>query len=299
MKVRYFLPLILLLVVSSGQGVVARIEPSYLDTSPGERVELTLYVKNLGKTPIEVKSLRIRVTSVRLFSLPISTYLGEYEIPFDEPVRVNPGVEEPIKKVIRVPDVPLAGDFSLEVLVITTGGEASTSLSLRLGLTPLTAGFMLLIILLILGIVYGIYRYIKGKISREGRLKRKISRVDSLLVERGRILELKRNLEERRSEGRIGEEEYRKLKEEYDSSLVRIQGQLEQFIPEFEKEASRIRDQINRLEKEIKEIEARVEVGEIKKGAGKSMIKEKRKNLDKLRRKLQDLESRISSIRLE
>ncbi len=289
--------MILLFTAIVGQGVQARIEPTHLSTFPGEKVELTLYVRNLGKTPIEVRALRVKVTSIRLFSLPISLYLGEYEIPFDEPVKVDPGSEEPIKKVIRVPDVPLAGDFSLEVQVVTNGGAASTSLSLRLGLTPVTAGFMFLILLVILGIIYGIYRYVKGKISKEGRLKRKISRIDSLLVERERILGLKMRLEERRSEGRIGEEEYKKLKEEYDSSLERVQGQLDQFVPELEREASKVREKIEELEREIREIEARIEVGEIKKGAGKSMIKDRRKRLEKLQKKLSDLEARIKAIK--
>ena len=282
----------------SAQGnVSARIEPKILTSKPGEEVEITLYVYNRGNSKIEVTGIRLYVTSETLFYLPIRAHLGEYKIPFDEPVEVDPGQEKPIKKIIEIPNIPLAGNFDIRVLVETTGGNAETELKVNLGYTVVSVGTLILLLLVTIGILYGIFLYVKGKVSKEGRFRRKLSRIDALLEERYRVTELRRKLDKRRSEGKIGEVEYQKLKEEYESNLSRIQTELERFIPELEKEVTTLKEEINRLKEEVRVIKARMEVGELSKGAGKSQLKEREKLLKKLEKRLSEAEHRLERLK--
>ena len=279
------------------QGILAEMKPRVIAASPGELVEMSLVVTNKMKSSISVTGLRVRVTSEEVFFLPVRLPFGEYKIPFDDPVGVDPGETEEIRKNIEVPNVPLFGRFRLHVTVETTGGTTETSFLVNLRYSTLAVAVFLLLILIILLIVYLIIRKIRRRLSRAGRYRRRLSRLDIALAERDRYLELKRRLEERRAEGRVGDDEYARLKKEYDSALQKIQSELESIRPELERDLERLKEELKSVEGEIKTIRARMEVGEINKSAARKLLRDKEKRVSELRSLISSIERRIERIK--
>ncbi len=281
---------------SLSQSVTARIEPPYLEASPGESVDLRLVVRNLGTKEIEVTGLRVYVTSEEVFFLPVRANFGEYQIPFDEPTKVGPGEEEVIHKTIEVPNVPVFGRFLLKIRVETTGGYAYSQLRVDLKYSSTSIGVFLFLLLVLLLLLYAVIRMVRSRVSGAGRFKRRVSKVDALLAEKERILELMRRLEEKRREGRVGESEYRKLKEEYERSLGEVQAKLNSYLEPFRSMLANIEQEISKLKEEREVVRAKMEVGDLSKGEGKRTLKEKDKAIKSLEERAKILRNRIERI---
>ncbi len=278
------------------QSITALIEPPYIEASPGESVDLRLIVRNLGSKEIEVTGLRVYVTSEEVFFLPIRANFGEYQIPFDEPTKVTPGGEEVIHKTIEVPNVPVFGKFLLKIRVETTGGYAFSELRVDLKHSNTSIGVFLFLLLILMLVVYALIRMVRGRLSSAGRFKRRVSKVDALLAEKERILELMRKLEEKRKEGTVGETEYRRLKEEYERSLEEVQAKLDSYLEPFKSMLSNIEQEIARLKEEREVVRAKMEVGDLTRGEGKKVLKEKDKAIKSLEERARVLRDRIERI---
>lgn len=291
--------LILPLISIHAQEITAKIVPSYVEANPGENLDLKLIVGNSGPKEIEVTGLRVYVTSEEVFFLPIRVNLGEYFIPFDDPVKVPSGGQKEIRKTVEVPNIPLFGRFRLRVEVRTTGGSAFTYMRVGLRHSKTSLGVFFLLILLIILILYAAVRLVKGRLSSLGRFNRTISRVDALLSERNKLIELVRKLEEKRREGKIGESEYRKLREEYEESLSKVHEQLEVYRGSIRSMLSNIEEEMSRLRKEANEVKARIEVGDMSKKEGKRVLKEKEKAIRSLEERARILRDRLEKMEVE
>ncbi len=301
MKSNRILAIVLLLTIVplsqlTSQGISARIEPPYLSASPGESVDLRLIVRNLGSKEIEVTGLRVYVTSEEVFFLPIRANFGEYQIPFDEPTKVAPGGEEVIHKTIEVPNVPVFGKFLLKIRVETTGGYTYSQLRVDLRYSSTSIGVFLFLLLVLLLILYALIRMVRGRLSSAGRFKRRVSKVDALLAEKERILELMRRLEDKRKEGKVGESEYRRLKGEYERSLEEVQAKLNTYLEPFKSMLANIEQEISKLKEERDVVRAKIEVGDLPKGEGKRELKEKDKAIKSLEERAKVLRDRIERI---
>ena len=286
-----------LIHAAAQEKISASISPSSISVKPGERINFVLTVRNMGDKPINVTGIRLVVFSEQMFDVPLEMELGEYPIPFEKPVKVNPGQEEPIERTVEVPKVPLAGDFKLKILVETTGGTTYTYLRVHLGYTTEARLVLLLLVLIVVGVIYLIYRLIKGRVSKERRRRKKISRVEELVRERDKYTKLLSKLEERRSEGKVGDDEYRKLREEYESKVSKAQEELERLLPSLNKDIERVADEIDKLEEEIRVLKARMNVGEISRKAATSKIKQKEKMIREKEKLLSEMEALVDRIK--
>jgi len=293
------LALILLLIAphTPAQGVKAEVNPSRISAKPGDRVNITLYITNLGAEEIEVRGLRLKVRSTRVYLLPLSIPFGEYYIPFDEPVHVGPGERKAIRKVIEVPYIHYAGDFVVTILVQTSAGEAVTHLYASLGFTPVSATIMIASLGALVGIVYGIYRYMKSRLSYEASIRRRVERIDKILERRDRNKELLEILEERKSRGKVSKEEYEDLSRRYKSEIDKAQTELDRILSDVEKDIERLSTEIRNLREEYRVLKERLAKGladrEVK-GRLKHMenlIKEKERALGDLRVRLKRMRS--------
>lgn len=290
-----FLPL----ASMDAQKITAKIVPSYIEAHPGESVELKLAVRNSGQEKINVTGLRVYVTSEEVFFLPISADLGEYFIPFDEPVEVPPGGEKEIHKIVEIPNIPLFGRFRLRVEVKTTGGSAFTDMKVGLRRSNIYLGVFFIFILLIFLILYAAVHMVKGRLSVLGRFNRIVNKVDSLLSERDRLIELMNRVEEKRSKGKIEEKEYRKLREEYERSLNEVREQLRAHQISIRSMLSSIEEEMSRLRGEMSEVRARVEVGDLSKKEGKRIIKKREKAIRSLEERAKILRNRLERMDVE
>lgn len=256
--------LLILLVLEAptllSQGnIIAKIYPNSISLKPGEKVKFLLTVMNGGNVDINVTGVRVHVRSKTIFGVPISIYLGEYPIPFEKPVKVRAGGETAIEKVVEVPNIPIAGSFDLELIVQTTGGVATTHMFVSLSYSLLSLLILFVAILLLAGILYLIYMYLRRKIRRRPEEK-----IDNLLKERNKYADLLRKLEEKKSRGEIGSE-YEKLREEYSSRLAEVRSRLDEAAKQLQIDLDKISIEINKMEEEIKILKTRIELGELSK----------------------------------
>ncbi|RDD53143.1 MAG: hypothetical protein BA066_05960 [Candidatus Korarchaeota archaeon NZ13-K] len=285
---------LLLLSMSVREGLAqtlsATISPSSISTKPGERERLSLTVRNMGTRDIDVTGIRLRITSRNLSGIPISLYLGEYSFPFDRPERVIAGGQRVIERVVEVPLIPFAGDFDVEVIVETIGGTTSTRMRVYLLHSWLSMSFLLLSLLIAAGLIYALLKLALRRVRR-----REVYHVNDLLAERDRYYKLLRELEARK--GRMGESEYRELREEYASGLRRVQSALESMLPSLQERVGKLEREAGEIEAEIRRIRARVEVKEIKRSEAESQIRRREAALEERRRRIRELRDLIDRIR--
>ncbi len=286
-----------LIHTSAQERLTASISPSSISVKPGERVSLILTIRNMGDEPINVTGIRLSVLSERMFGVSLETGLGEYPIPFEKSVKVDPGQEKPIKRTVEVPRVPLAGDFRIRIAVETTGGIAYTQLKVHMGYTTGARLLLLLLVLIVFSLIYLIYRTIKGRISKKKRTKKRISRAEELIKKRDKYTKLLNKLEEERSEGRVDEEGYRKLRDEYESRISGVQEELERLLPLLNEDIKRVTSEVSKLEDGVRELKARMSVGEISKRAAMSRIKQKEKMMKEKKNFLSEMKVLVNRIR--
>ncbi len=287
------LVLLLPIPMLASQGVVAKIDPPYLEAVPGQSVDLRLIVMNLGSSEVNVTGLRVFITSEEIFLLPVRTDFGEYRLPLEEPVRVPPGGRVVIHKAVEVPSVPVFGRFVLRVMVETTGGTALSRLRVRLRHSSASLGVFAFLILSMVLLIYIYYRIIRGRFRRPGRFRQMVEEVDALLAERRRVIELMRGLEERRRGGRIGDAEYRRLRREYLQTLEEVSSRLETHLGSLRSMLSSIEDEISRLREEVNEIRARMESGDMRREEGERLLEERSSMIRSLEERAGILRERI------
>ncbi len=262
-------------VLISQGNITAQISPNSISTRPGEKIRLCLTVRNSGNVDINITSIRVHVSSKTLFGIPISIYLGEYPIPFEKPTRVKAGGEITIDRVVEVPNIPIAGDFNLELIVQTTGGTAVTYMLVSLSYSLLSLLALFVVILLISGILYLIYRRIRSGVSRRSEKK-----IGQLLDERDKYVNLLRKLEEKRARGEA-EKEHEKLKDEYSSKLAEIQSKLDEAAKQLQVDVEKLSGEISKMEEDIKMLKARAELGELRKEDVSKIVRDKERLLMK------------------
>ncbi len=273
-----------------GQGIEAAISPNSISTKPGNREKFSLTVFNRGNSDIEVNGIRLRITSRELFGVPVAIYLGEYAFPFDKPELVKAGKQKVIERTIEVPLIPFAGNFDVEVVVETTGGNVSTEMRVNLLYSWLSIAFLLITLLVTLGIIYVILKLSLRRVKRG-----KIYRISDLLSERDRYHKLLKELEGRK--GKIGEREYEELKEEYSSNLKRIQSELESRLPGLQDDIAKLEREIEDINGELRKLRARVEVKEVKKGEVEAEIRKLERSLEEKRKRVDELRDLIRRIK--
>jgi len=276
-------------VLLSQGNITAQISPSSISVKPGEKIGLNLMVRNLGNADVNITGVRVHVISKTLFGIPVSIYLGEYPIPFEKPVKVRAGGETTIEKVVEVPNIPVAGDFSVELVVQTTGGSTTANMSVSLSYSLLSLIALLAAIFLISGVLYLIFRHI-----RMGR--RPESKIEHLISERDRYSGFLRKLEEKKARGEGGIE-HEKLREEYSSKIAEIQSKLDEAAKKLQADVEKLLKEINSLEDGIKIIKARAELGEISKRDARREIEKRERLLVKKREDLSRKNSLLARIK--
>ena len=272
------------------QGIEATISPNSVSTKPGNREKFSLTVFNRGSSDIEVNGIRLRITSRELFGVPVAVYLGEYAFPFDKPELVKAGKQKVIERTIEIPLIPFAGSFDVEVVVETTGGNASTKMRVNLLYSWLSIAFLLITLLIAIGIIYVILKLSLRRVRRG-----KIYRISDLLGERDRYHKLLKELEGRK--GKIGEKEYGELKEEYSSNIRRIQSELESMLPGLQEDLAKLEREIEDINGELRKLRARVEVKEVKRGEVEAEIRKMEKLLEGKRKRADEIRDLIRRIK--
>ncbi len=164
--------LIALMLLLPMNSVQLRVDAPYR-VSPGSNVTVKIIIRNLGRREVVVDEIRAKVYSERVFCLPLRASLGYYILPLEK-VRVPPGEERVIKKVIEVPYLPLAGDFTAEIKAYGKGELGSCSVKFVLDYTPLSLLAVSISLAVLLGILLVIYRKLI-KVRSELREKREIT----------------------------------------------------------------------------------------------------------------------------
>ncbi len=237
---------------SLAQSIQVKAVPSKLTARPGDRISLTLYIRNLGSHEIVVKGFNLKIRSIHLYLIPMSFPFGRYYVPLDEPVKVEPGEEKAIREIIEVPYINYQGDFDVEITVISNGGEAKTHLEITLVLTLLSASIIVSYLIVAGLLLLGLYFVIKRMKSE--RWRRKISSIDRMLKRGDELIDALRSLEERRSQGKVDHREYLDLKARYEDDLRSIHLELRKAIPDLEIDIRRISLEVNNLRNELEEL---------------------------------------------
>ncbi len=237
---------------SLAQSIQVKAVPSKLTARPGDRISMTLYIRNLGSHEIVVKGFNLKIRSIHLYLIPMSFPFGRYYVPLDEPIKVEPGEEKAIREIIEVPYINYQGDFDVEITVISNGGEAKTHLEITLVLTLLSASIIVSYLIVAGLLLLGLYFVIKRMKSE--RWRRKISSIDRMLKRGDELIDALRSLEERRSQGKVDHREYLDLKARYEDDLRSIHLELRKAIPDLEIDIRRISLEVNNLRNELEEL---------------------------------------------
>ncbi len=139
---------------------------------PGSDVKVKIFIRNPGGEEVFVEEIRAEIYSERVFCLPLKVPLGRYILPLQ--VRVPPGEERVIEKVLEVPYVPLAGDFEADVRAYGRGELGSCSVRFSLDYTPLSLVVALILTAALAGILLTVYRKL-SEIREEIKERRRIN----------------------------------------------------------------------------------------------------------------------------
>lgn len=181
MRAKSIIPLIILLFFQpvTAEDLVISLDRSEIFVNPGDRVNLTLKLENLGGREVEVKGFELRIIQ-HVTLLPQGIQIGAYELPLKEPITLKPGERKEISRVFEVPRIAYSGDFSVIIVAETNVGEKSCELKVSLGITVSSAISTLLTLALGGSLIFLTCKALKRKLKPEHPVWRRIRRLKSV-----------------------------------------------------------------------------------------------------------------------
>ena len=192
-------PLLLLVLGVSGD-LVIQVSPEEVIVSPGECLNVTIFLINKGEEEINVTGFEIRVIQ-HLPLIPISIPVGSYDSPLEEPISIGAGESKVIYRIFEVPRIAYSGDFSVLITAKTPKGNSTAEMRVSLGIPISSAISLAITILLEVSAAYLFYLALKRRLRPEDPIMRRIKRVRSIIGWRKYDEEILGLIEERKTWG--------------------------------------------------------------------------------------------------
>jgi hypothetical protein len=190
---------LLLLMLASGD-LLIQVSPSEVIVSPGEYLNVTIFLMNKGEEEINVTGFEVRVMQ-NLPLIPISIPIGSYNFPLEEPISLGAGESKVIYRVFEVPRIAYSGDFSVLITAKTSKGNSTAEMKVSMGIPISSAISLAITILLEVSTAYLFYLAFKRRIKPEDMIERRIKRIRSIIGWRKYDEEILRLIEERKAWG--------------------------------------------------------------------------------------------------
>jgi hypothetical protein len=190
---------LLLLMLASGD-LLIQVSPSEVIVSPGEYVNVTIFLMNRGKEEINVTGFEVRVMQ-NLPLIPASIPIASYDSPLEEPISLEAGESKVIYRVFEVPRIAYSGDFSVLITAKTSKGNSTAEMRVSMGIPINSAISLAITILLEVSTAYLFYLALKRRIKPEDMIERRIKRIRSIIGWKKYDEEILRLIEERKAWG--------------------------------------------------------------------------------------------------
>ena len=191
---------LLLLILGISSDLLIQVSPEEVIVSPGEYLNVTIFLTNKGEEEIVVTGFEIRVMQ-HLPLIPISIPIGSYDSPLEEPISIGAGESRVIYRIFEVPRIAYSGDFSVLITAKTSKGDSTAEMRVSMGIPISSAISLAMTVLLEVSTAYLFYLALKRRLRPEDPIMRRIKRIKSIIGWRKYDEEILGLIEERKTWG--------------------------------------------------------------------------------------------------